>query len=110
MKPIEFAIVGAGWRAEFFLRIARALPERFKVVGMAVRNAVKGKVIEAGWGIPNWRDVDGLLAKTKPAFVLVSVPQPAAPVLIAELAGRNIPILTETPPSPAREELIRRGM
>ena len=87
MKPIEFAIVGAGWRAEFFLRIARALPERFKVVGMAVRNADKGKVIEAGCGIPTWRDVDGLLAKTKPAFVLVSVLQPIAPGLIAELAG-----------------------
>jgi len=73
---------------------------------MAVRNADKGKVIEAGCGIPTWRDVDGLLAKTKPAFVLVSVPQPVAPGLIAELAGRNIPILTETPPSPAREELL----
>jgi predicted dehydrogenase len=106
MKPIEFVIVGAGWRAEFFLRIARALPDRFKIVGLAVRDAEKGRAVEASWGIPTWRDIDGLLASAKPAFVLVSVPQPAAPGIIAELAARNIPILTETPPAPTREGLL----
>jgi predicted dehydrogenase len=106
MKPIEFAIVGAGWRAEFFLRIARALPARFNVVGMAVRNAEKGRAVEAAWGVPTWRDADGLLAATRPAFVIVSVPQPVAPGIIAELAARNVPVLTETPPAPSREGLV----
>ena len=89
MKPIEFAIVGAGWRAEFFLRIARTLPDRFRVAGMAVRNGEKGKAVEAAWGVSTFRDIDGLLAASKPAFVIVSVPQPAAPGIIAELAGRD---------------------
>lgn len=106
MKPIEFAIVGAGWRAEFFLRIARALPDRFRVVGMAVRNAEKGRAVEAAWGVSTFRDIDGLLAAIKPAFVIVSVPQPAAPGIIAELAGRSVVVLTETPPSPTRQGLL----
>ncbi len=106
MKPIEFAIVGAGWRAEFFLRIARALPDRFRIVGMAVRNAEKGKAVETAWGVRTWRDADGLLRGSKPAFVIVSVPQPAAPALISELAGRNVAVLTETPPAPTAEGLL----
>jgi predicted dehydrogenase len=106
MKPIEFAIVGAGWRAEFFLRIARALPDRFKIVGMSVRDAGKGASVEAAWNVPTYRDIDGLSAKRKPAFVLVSVPQPVAPGIITDLAARNIPVLTETPPAPSREGLL----
>ena len=37
-KTIEFGIIGGGWRSEFYLRIARALPERFHVDGMLVRD------------------------------------------------------------------------
>jgi hypothetical protein len=106
MKPIEFAIVGAGWRAEFFLRIAKALHDRFRIVGLTVRNADKGRAVESAWGIPTFRDIGGLLGATKPAFVIVSVPQPAAPGIIAELADREVAILTETPPSPTREGLF----
>ena len=29
----RFGIVGSGWRSEFFLRLARLLPERFRVTG-----------------------------------------------------------------------------
>ena len=64
MKPIEFAIVGAGWRAEFFLRIARTLPDRFRIAGMAVRNGERGKAVEAAWGVSTFCDIDGLLAAT----------------------------------------------
>jgi hypothetical protein len=106
MSRIDFAIVGGGWRAEFFLRIARALPDRFHVVGMVVRDAAKGEAVTNAWGVPTYRDVDGLLKGARPGFVIVSVPQPAAPAIIAELAGRNMAILTETPPAPTLEGLL----
>ena len=38
MKTIHYALVGGGWRAEFYLRIARELPERFVIDGLVVRN------------------------------------------------------------------------
>jgi predicted dehydrogenase len=106
MSPIDFAIVGGGWRAEFFLRIARALPERFSIAGVVVRDAEKGRALEAKFGVATYRDIDALLRATTPGFVLVSVPQPAAPAIIAELAGRNLPILTETPPAPTLQGLL----
>lgn len=106
MAPIDFAIVGGGWRAEFFLRIARALPEHFRISGMVVRDAAKGKAMTDAWGVPTHRDLDALLKVGKPGFVIVSVPQPAAPGIIADLAARNLPILTETPPAPTLAGLL----
>jgi len=107
MKPIEFAIVGgAGYRAQPFLRIAEALPEQFRITGMVVRDGGKGKALEARWNVPTFRDLGGLLNAGKPGFVIVSVPQPVAPGLITELAVRNIPVLTETPPAPTLDGLI----
>ena len=106
MSRIDFAIVGGGWRAEFFLRIARTLPDQFRVVGMVVRDATKGDAITTAWGIPTHRDIDGLLKTARPSFVIVSVPQPAAPGIISELAGRGLPILTETPPAPTLDGLL----
>jgi len=37
----SFALIGAGWRGDFFLRIARDLPERFPLAGVVVRDAAK---------------------------------------------------------------------
>ncbi|RYG23273.1 gfo/Idh/MocA family oxidoreductase, partial [bacterium] len=45
----RFAIVGAGWRTEFFLRIAKALPDQFEVTKVLVRSDEKAKAIES-WG------------------------------------------------------------
>ncbi len=49
MARSSFAIVGAGWRAAFFLRIARALPGRFAVTGMVVRDPERAQQMTAAW-------------------------------------------------------------
>ncbi|WP_353057185.1 MULTISPECIES: hypothetical protein [Paenibacillus] len=42
MKPVKFSIIGgAGFRAQYYLRIAQAMPERFQVSGTVVRNETK---------------------------------------------------------------------
>ena len=100
MQTVRFDLVGGGWRAEFYLRIARALPERFAIDGMVVRDAAKGRIIEQTWGVNTYRDIDGLLAATRPAFVVTSVPWEANPGIVRELAERDVPVLSETPPAP----------
>lgn len=96
---IEFGIVGGGWRAEFFLRVAQALPERFHVAGMMVRDAAKGAAIEAKWGVKTCRDMDAFLKGGRHPFAVVSVPSEAAKGIVPELLSHGVPVLMETPPA-----------
>ncbi|MFA6294511.1 MAG: Gfo/Idh/MocA family oxidoreductase, partial [Victivallales bacterium] len=97
-KKIEFGIVGGGWRAEFFLRIAKALPEKFNVTAMMVRNPEKGRAIESAWGVKTYSSLDEFLKKSEHLFVVISTPSDVAGKIVVELAGRRIPVLMETPP------------
>jgi len=40
---IKYAIIGAGWRSEFYLKIAALLPNEFSVSGIYIRNSEKQK-------------------------------------------------------------------
>jgi predicted dehydrogenase len=106
MNPITFGVIGGGWRAEFYLRIARALPGRFRVGGMMVRDEGKGQALERAWQVETYRTVDELLRVPGLQFVVISVPWPVTPVMIRELAQRSVPALAETPPAPDLEGLV----
>lgn len=101
----KFAIVGSGWRSEFFLRIAEALPDRFQVTDMVIRSAEKGAAFAARWGVRVHADLESLMRSSDYSFVVLSVPRQAAPELMIELAARDIPVLCETPPAADLEAL-----
>ncbi|MEU8181736.1 Gfo/Idh/MocA family oxidoreductase [Micromonospora sp. NPDC049044] len=96
----RFGIVGSGWRGEFFLRLARLLPERFQVTGVVTRTESRGAVVTAEWGVPTFRTTTDLLAHERPDFVIVSVPWPVTPDATRELVAAGVPVLAETPPAP----------
>lgn len=106
MAATSFAIIGGGWRAAFYLRVARELPARFRVCGVLTRDAAKGRKLEHQWDVRTYRDLDALLA-AKPAFVVTSVSWEANPGLVAELIQRGVPVLSETPPAPDLHGLKR---
>ncbi len=106
VSVINFGIIGGGWRVQFFLRVARELPDRFRVSGMMVRDAAKGAHIKGSWGVPTYRTVDELLDVPDLRFVVISVPWPVTPVMIRYLHERGMPALAETPPAPDLEGLI----
>ncbi|WP_308638351.1 Gfo/Idh/MocA family protein [Paenibacillus silvisoli] len=100
MSRIRFGIVGGGWRTEFYLRIAKELPERFEVSGVVVRNEGKAKAFAEAWNVPVFRSIAAMLEQSDPAFVVTSVPWDANPGAMEELAAAGMPVLSETPPAP----------
>ncbi len=99
------AVVGAGWRTEFFMRIAHAC-EAIRVVGVVARDLQRRQAFQAEWGVPCFDSIDSLLAATSPSYVIASVSQAAMPEVCIELARRGVPILAETPPAPDLERLV----
>ncbi|MBE1445562.1 Gfo/Idh/MocA family protein [Paenibacillus sp. OAS669] len=105
-KPVSFSIIGGGgFRAQFYLRIAQALPERFRVSGLVVRDPDKGRRLEQEWNVPAYPTLEQLLNKEKPDFVVVSVSRSACKEYLLQLAELGIPALSETPPAPDLEGL-----
>lgn len=106
MDKIIFGIVGTGWRTEFYLRIAKELPDLFEICGVVTRSENNGKKLQASWGVKPFGTIEDLLRQTKPSFVVVSVPRAVAPVAIQKLSQRGTAVLTETPPASDLEGLI----
>jgi predicted dehydrogenase len=102
-----FGLIGAAWRAEFFLRIARDMPEQFPLAGVVVRDAEKRERLRTAWSVPVFATVEELLAKGQPAFVVTSVPWAANLPLMEFLATQKMPVLSETPIAPDLKDLHR---
>lgn len=98
--PVKFSIIGgAGFRAQYFLRIAQAMPERFQVSGMVVRDESKGQAMEKEWGVSAYRSLELLLKSESPDFIVVSVSGSEGMNYLLRLAELGIPALCETPPA-----------
>lgn len=107
MTPISFSIIGgASFRAQYFFRIAKALPHLFQISGAVVRNEEKGKQVEETWGVRTYRSLDSLLSKEKPDFVVVSVPPQACADYLLQLHELKLPALAETPPASKLDDVI----
>lgn len=97
-------MIGGAWRAEFFLRIAQAMPDRFRVTGCFSRTEATRAKMAKEWQVPVFENVEALI-KTKPDFVVLSVPRAVCADLILELAAQDIPVLAETPPAAEIKDL-----
>jgi predicted dehydrogenase len=95
MTQTKIAVVGAGWRAEFFLRLALLMPDRFEIVGWVVRNPKK----VTDFPVARYSSVSELLAHQKPNFVVSAVTAPASPEILSQLVAAGVPVLSETPPA-----------
>ena len=79
IEPITLGLVGGGWRAEFYFRIARALPDRFRIAGCFARSEATRARILTDWGIPVFQTLDELLDQHLD-FVVTSVPWLESPL------------------------------
>ena len=105
MNKILFGIVGVGWRSEFFMRIARALPAQFEVAGVVSRNSERREAFARTWGRPVVATTEEMVGAVGPSFVVTAVSWEDNPVAVKDLVARGIPVLSETPPATGVEEL-----
>ncbi len=102
-----FGIVGSGWRAEFYMRIAKALPELFNICGVVTRQDEKKATIHQNWGYKVYHTVDELINRCKPDFIVVSVNKKVAAGITEGLLKKGVPVLAETPPAADLQGLIQ---
>ncbi|WP_460533599.1 Gfo/Idh/MocA family oxidoreductase [Humibacter ginsengiterrae] len=98
-EPATLAIVGGGYRAEAFLRVADALPERFRVTAVMARRPENREEIRDRWSVDTVDSIDDL-DRGRPGFVVVAVSPSVSTDIILALTGAGHAVLTETPVAP----------
>jgi hypothetical protein len=95
----EFAIVGAGWRAEFFLKAAQELPDLFHVCAVVARNPERAAYIRSKWNVEVVSDIAEIEGSSRPAFFILSLPAEIMPEMMKRLTDKNRFVLAETFPA-----------
>jgi predicted dehydrogenase len=98
--PFTFGIVGSGWRAEFFVRLARLLPDQLTLVGASVRRSEAAEQLTQRWSVPAFLSPKELIRSRQPDFVISCVPWSANPEVVTALVESGVHVLSETPPAP----------
>lgn len=104
MRPLSFIIVGSGWRAMFFVRIAKRYPELFQLKYLLCRMAEKAERIRREQGIPVTTSPEVCQAAC-PDFVVVAVDKNTKFAVTKEWLKKGYAVLTETPAALTEEQL-----
>ena len=103
-KCISFLLVGGGWRAEFYLRIATRMPSRYKISAIYCENSELRSRYEQ-MGFDCFDNLQSALTYAAFSFVVVCVNRFATQDIIYQLSKKEYPILTETPIATSLENL-----
>jgi predicted dehydrogenase len=86
-----FAVIGSGFRASAYWRLAVGLPD-VTCVGAVVRTP-------RPLPVPVFDSLAGCLASARPDFVVTALPRAVNPDVLWAAVDRGVPVLTETPPA-----------
>lgn len=96
MAKYHFIIIGSGWRALYYVRVAKALPEIFSLDAMYCRTQEKADLIAGQYQIHTTTSIEECVAY-KPDFAVVAVKKDAICDVSMEWLDRGITVLSETP-------------
>jgi predicted dehydrogenase len=99
-RPARYVVVGNGWRAGFYLRLARLFPDRLQVSAIVTPTEELGRAAEKRWGAPSVRTVKDAVVADRPDFVVAAVPWAVSPEISRAAVALDMPVLSETPPAP----------
>ena len=85
----NYMIIGYGWRADFYYRIARLLPEQFSICAGVLRTEARAKEVALKEGIFATADLDQALER-KPDFAVLCVPRDFAKDYLVKLMEKGI--------------------
>ena len=97
-KKMRFVIVGSGWRARSYVRIAKALPEKFTLCAMLCRTKEKADKIAEELDIYTTTSILEC-REMNPDFVVVAVSKASIAQVSMEWMSYGFTVLCETPAS-----------
>lgn len=104
-EKIRFAIVGSGWRSLFYVRIAKALPEKFELLAMLCRTQEKADKMAQEHGIRTSISEEEVLAM-KPDFIVSAVNKASMNDVARYYASLGFAVLSETPAALNEQALL----
>ena len=93
---ISYAIIGGGWRAEFYLRIAKLVPDVFGVSAIYVRNSERFSYISKKYNVKVVDSFEQML-DTKFDFIVNCINKENISDYAVELSNKGYYVLCETP-------------
>lgn len=94
----RFVMIGSGWRAGFFYRIANLLPEEFEIVAAVTRTGEKAEELKSQMGVFATCSLEEAL-KQPHDFVVLCVAKAAVTDYLKRLIEAGEAVLCETPPA-----------
>ncbi len=96
MSKIRFILIGSGWRALYYVRIAKALPDVLEVACMYCRREEKAREMALAYDIPTTTSKEECLGM-QADFGVVAVTKSSIAAVSKEWMDAGLPILCETP-------------
>lgn len=104
MEKIKFGLIGSGWRAEFYIRIAKTVPDMFDLAAVLIRDKEKGKNFAKKHQVTVVQSLEELL-EFQPEYVVLAIKRGIVTDYLTTLFEKGIPVLCETPPGENLEAL-----
>ena len=104
MRPLSFVIVGSGWRAMFYVRIALRYPQCFRLCYLLCRTKEKAEYIRREYGIPVTTEAK-TCEEVRPDFVVVAVDRASKFAATKQWLEKGFAVLSETPAAETADDL-----
>lgn len=96
MSKYRFALIGSGWRAQYYVRVSQALPDLFELCAMLCRSEEKAAMLRSRYNVPAATDEDECVSRN-PHFVVIAVSKNSAPEVAMRWIKKGFAVLCETP-------------